>query len=101
SAPPPRPPPEVSWEEQKRRRNRQKALPAQRDRVLEEIDVAEARRKAIQELYCTPGFFEQTPPDRIAALEAEDKSLITRVESLTAEWEKLEAEIESLGPPPS
>ncbi|MCU0683388.1 MAG: ABC-F family ATP-binding cassette domain-containing protein [Polyangiaceae bacterium] len=91
---------EVSWEEQKRRRNRLKALPAQRDRLLEEIDGAEARRKAIQELYCTAGFFENTPPERVAALEAEDKDLIGRIESLTAEWEKVEAEIESLGAAP-
>ncbi|HEU4403785.1 MAG TPA: ABC-F family ATP-binding cassette domain-containing protein [Polyangiaceae bacterium] len=90
-------PAEASWEEQKRRNNRLKALPAQRDRVLEEIDGAEARRKAIQELYCTPGFFEETPPERLAALEAEDKELAALVEARTAEWERLEAELAALG----
>jgi ATPase subunit of ABC transporter with duplicated ATPase domains len=88
---------EASWEEQKRRKNRLKALPLQRDRVLEEIEGAEARRKAIQEMYCTPGFFEETPPERVAALDAEDKELAALVDARTADWERLEAEIEALG----
>ena len=49
-----------SWEEQKRRRNRQKELPARRDKVLAAIEAAEARKKAIHELYASPGFFERT-----------------------------------------
>ncbi len=90
-------PAEGSWEEQKKRRNRLKALPGQRDRVLEEIDRVDARRKAIQALYCSPGFFEDTPPERVAALQAEDQELAALVEARTAEWERLEAEIEALG----
>ena len=51
----------VSWEEQKRRRNRLNALPGRRDKVLAAIEAAEARRKAIAALYAEPGFFTRTP----------------------------------------
>src|SRR5258706_7874434 len=37
----------VSWEEQKRRNNRRKALPARRDKLLASIQGAEERRAAI------------------------------------------------------
>ena len=65
----------VSWEEQKRRRNRLNALPARRDKVLASIEAAEARRKAIVEGYAQPGFFERTAKAEVEALEREDADL--------------------------
>jgi ABC-type sulfate/molybdate transport systems ATPase subunit len=87
----------LSWEEQKKLRNRKRDLPVKRDKVLAAIEVAEARRKAITDGYAAEGFFETTPADVLAALEKEDKDLAAQVDTLVAEWERLEAEIEALG----
>jgi hypothetical protein len=83
----------VSWEEQKRRRNRQTKLPGLRDKVLARIEAAEARKRAIEELYCSPGFFERTGKAEITALEEEKASLGPRIEALMSEWEEIEREI--------
>ena len=85
-----------SWEDQKRRRNLRAKLPAERDRVLGEIAAAEGRQKAIDELYCSPGFFERTAPDTVQALEQEKVDLRGRIETLLGEWENLEQQIETL-----
>jgi len=85
--------PAPSWEENKRRANRQKQLPALRDQALAAIEAAETRKAQIQAQFCEPGFFEQTPKDRIAALEAEERALAPRIEALLAEWEALETEL--------
>jgi ATPase subunit of ABC transporter with duplicated ATPase domains len=45
-----------SWEEQKRRRNRQRTLPARRDAVLASVEALEARKREITQLYAEPGF---------------------------------------------
>jgi hypothetical protein len=86
----------MSWEEQKRRKNRQKQLPTLRDAVLRAVEEAEARKAAIHARWCEAGFFEQTPPAEIAVLEAEDKALDPRIDALMREWEALEEEIVSL-----
>jgi ATPase subunit of ABC transporter with duplicated ATPase domains len=88
----------ASWEEQKKKRNRQKELPARRDAVLLAVEVAEARKKAIEELYCSPGFFERTAKSEIAALEREQAELGPKIDALLGEWESLEAELGALGP---
>lgn len=81
------------WEEKKRRRNRLAQLPKQRDLVLAEIQAAESRQQAITALYCTPGFFESTSQDALAALEKEQAALGPHIEALLAEWESLETAI--------
>jgi ATPase subunit of ABC transporter with duplicated ATPase domains len=80
-------------EEQKRRRNRLKVLPQLRDAVVARIEAAEARRKAIEEGYCEPGFFDRTSAADLAALKAEDEELQQQIAALLEEWEQLEAEI--------
>ena len=87
----------ADWEEKKRRRNRLIQLPKRRDQVLAEIEAAENRKQAITDLYCSPGFFEHTSKDEVAALETEQASLGPRIEALLAEWETLEQEIAELG----
>jgi ATPase subunit of ABC transporter with duplicated ATPase domains len=87
----------TDWEEKKRRRNRMIQLPKRRDQVLAEIEAAESRKQAITDLYCSPGFFERTGKDEVAALETEQAALGPRIEALLAEWETLEQEIASLG----
>ncbi len=86
-----------AWEEQKKRRNRQKELPARRDKVLAAIEAAEARKKAIHAAYATDGFFERTPPAEVSALVAEEAALGPKIDVLLAEWETLETEIAALG----
>jgi ATPase subunit of ABC transporter with duplicated ATPase domains len=86
----------ASWEEQKRRRNRLTALPARRDKLLAAIDQAEARRRAIAELYAEPGFFQRTAAEQVQALQREDAELATQIEQWLAEWEEIEKEISTL-----
>ena len=85
-----------SWEDQKRRRNRQKDLPARRDKVLADVEALEARKKAIHDRYCVPGFYESTPKAEITALEAEEAALGPKIDALMAEWEALEGEIATM-----
>ena len=87
----------AAWEEQKRRRNRLGALPARRDKVLAAISGAEARKRAIAELYASPGFFERTQASEIEGLERESAELGERIDGLLAEWEELEGQIAEAG----
>jgi ATPase subunit of ABC transporter with duplicated ATPase domains len=84
---------EVSWEEQKRRNNRRKALPARRDRLLASIEAAEARRAAILLLYAEPGFFERTSRIEIDSLKREDAELGAKIDGWMTEWEGVEKEL--------
>jgi ATPase subunit of ABC transporter with duplicated ATPase domains len=86
----------LSWEEEKRRKNRRKQLPSLRDATVRAIEVAEARRAAIQARFCETAFFERTKADEVIALEAEEKKLHPRIAELTAEWEALERELDEL-----
>ena len=83
----------ADWEEKKRRRNRLIQLPRRRDQVMAEMEAAENRKQAITDLYCSPGFFERTSKDEVAALEQEQAALGPKIETLLAEWEVLEKEI--------
>jgi ATPase subunit of ABC transporter with duplicated ATPase domains len=83
----------LTWEEQKRRRNRLNALPARRDKVLAAIDTAESRRRAIAGLYAEPGFFERTSGEEVKSLEREDAELESQIRAWLAEWEGIEKEL--------
>ena len=83
----------LSWEEQKKRRNRLGTLPARRDKLLAQIEAAEARKKAIADSYTEDGFFERTSAADVQKLEAESLELGKQVETWLAEWEAVETEI--------
>jgi ATPase subunit of ABC transporter with duplicated ATPase domains len=83
----------VSWEEQKRRRNRLAQLPKLRDRVMAAIEAAEARKRTIHERYADPTFYVQTSHDDIDALGEELAALGPKLDALMTEWEGLEREI--------
>src|SRR5204863_10071210 len=83
----------VSWEEQKRRRNRVAQLPKLRDKVMAAIDAAEARKKAIHDRYADPSFYAQTSHDEIDALGEELAALGPKIDALMIEWEGIEREI--------
>jgi ATPase subunit of ABC transporter with duplicated ATPase domains len=87
----------LSWEEQKRRRNRQRTLPARRDAVLAAIEAEEAKKSAITARYAEPGFFERTSREELARAARAENDLTLSIDRLMKEWEALEAEIESLG----
>ncbi len=86
----------LSWEEQKKLRNRIKDLPKRRDKAMAAVEAAEARKKEIEAMYASPGFFEKTDKDTLDALMAEEAALGPKIEALVAEWEALENEIASL-----
>jgi ATPase subunit of ABC transporter with duplicated ATPase domains len=86
----------LSWDDQKKRKNRKKQLPGLRDAAVHAIEAAEARKAAIHAQWCEPGFFERTPAATVTQLEAEEKALGPRIADLTAEWEALEKELEAL-----
>jgi len=83
----------VSWEEQKRRRNRMAQLPKLRDKAMAAIEAAEARKQAIHDLYADPTFYVRTSHDEIDALGEELAALGPKIDALMAEWEELEREI--------
>jgi ATPase subunit of ABC transporter with duplicated ATPase domains len=81
------------WEEKKRKKSEHRKLVARRDRVTALIEEAEKRQREIEALYCQPGFFEDTPRERLAELEREKAELGPRLDQLLAEWEALETAI--------
>ena len=60
------------------------------DTLMTRIDTAEARVAEIDELFCQPGYYEQTPSDEVRALEDERARLKSEVAHLTNEWEQTE-----------
>jgi ATPase subunit of ABC transporter with duplicated ATPase domains len=86
----------LSWEEQKKRRNRIQSLPARRDKLVAQIEASEARRTEIAALYSDPEFYIKTKNDVIAKLEHEDAELVERIAAAMTEWEDVERELASL-----
>ena len=68
-------------------------LTSRRDKLAADIEKAEIRVHAINELFCNPGFFDRTPPAEIKKLEHEQKTLSAGIETWMAEWERLESEL--------
>ena len=83
----------LSWEEQKRQRNRKANLPARRDKLLADIAIAEARKAAITAKYAEVGFFERTPSTEIEKLEHESEKLGQQIDAAMSEWEQIETEL--------
>jgi ATPase subunit of ABC transporter with duplicated ATPase domains len=75
-----------------------KRLVARRDELTGDIEAAEARIATIDDAFCQPDFFETTPGDEIARLQAQRADLLARVEQLMEEWGRVEEELESTQP---
>ena len=71
-------------------------LEKRRDRLTAEIEAAEIRIGEIDEAFCAPGYYEETPPKTVTDLESERSRLQEKVERLMEEWEEVEREIESI-----
>ena len=93
SKPPPAAASGLSWEEQKRRRNKLATLPGRRDKLLAQIETAETRKKTIADSYTEDGFFERTNPSDLKKLEEESRGLVKQIELWVSEWESVEAEL--------
>jgi len=68
-------------------------LRASLDTLMARIDTAEARLAEIDELFCQPGYYEQTSADEVRALEDERARLKGEVAEITGEWERAEEEL--------
>jgi ATPase subunit of ABC transporter with duplicated ATPase domains len=84
----------LSWEEQKRERNRIAALPAKRDKLLARIEAAETRKREIAALYDDPTFYQRTPQTQIDGLVKESEALDQELEKLLLDWEAIETELQ-------
>jgi len=69
-------------------------LQKRRDQLTAEIETAEARVAEIDEAFCAPGYYDETPAARITGMEGERTSLEEKVQQLMEEWENVERELE-------
>jgi ATPase subunit of ABC transporter with duplicated ATPase domains len=95
-----------SWEEQKRRKNRQKELEKRRDQLLGAIDAKEAEKRALEARWTEDGFFERTAADEVRRLQQQVDTLAAAIADLVTRWEEVELELASLAgdgpsPPPN
>ena len=71
-------------------------LTRKRDDLTGRIETAEARVAEIDALFCRPGYFDETPPTEVAALQEERAELQAATAALMDEWADVEREIEAL-----
>jgi len=75
---------------------RHRDLSLRREVVTGGIEQAEKRISEIDDQFCRPGFFDETPEKAVKVLQEEQHLLRTKAEELMAEWERIEAELEEL-----
>jgi ATPase subunit of ABC transporter with duplicated ATPase domains len=74
-------------------KNELRKMRDRRDRIVERIEAAEERIGEINEIFCDPTYYDGAAPEQVRNLEGEQKQLRARIEELTAEWERAEAEL--------
>ncbi len=85
----------LSWEEQKKKKNRLKDLEKKRDQVLKELENNEAKKQTIVSRWAEVGFFDNTSPDAVQQLQAEHDALEKTIGGLVERWEKIELDLAS------
>ncbi|HVT58131.1 MAG TPA: ATP-binding cassette domain-containing protein [Thermoanaerobaculia bacterium] len=75
------------------RQRRRRELDKRRDEITAEVERAESRVHAINELFCDPTFFDRTSREQVRKLEDEQKKLSAKVEELMRSWEQLESDL--------
>jgi ATPase subunit of ABC transporter with duplicated ATPase domains len=83
-------------EEERQRQQKQKQLAKRLEQVTADVEKAESRIHAVNEMFCDPTFFDRTSREQVKKLEAEQKTLNGKIEELMAEWETLEGQIAEL-----
>jgi ATPase subunit of ABC transporter with duplicated ATPase domains len=83
----------LSWEEQKKKKNRLKELEKRRDQLLADIDRREAEKRAIETRWEEDGFFERTSADEVRKQQQTVETLTTTIHELVARWEEVELEL--------
>ena len=78
------------------REKRVRQLERSRDELTTQIEAGEARIAEIDEVFCTPDFYETTEATEIARLERERTDGQSEVDRRVEEWGALEAELEAL-----
>jgi ATPase subunit of ABC transporter with duplicated ATPase domains len=64
--------------------------------ILARVEEAENRMAEIDAGFCRPNYYEETPAEEVRRLEDERAELQTEVADLTAEWDRVEAELAEL-----
>jgi ATPase subunit of ABC transporter with duplicated ATPase domains len=84
-------------DELKKKRNRFKNLPAKRDQALGKVADLERQIKNIEQQYESPDFFAKTPQQELQTIQLDQQRLHAELNQALAEWESLEAELDTLG----
>jgi ATPase subunit of ABC transporter with duplicated ATPase domains len=80
----------------KQRANQSKQLVAERDRLTQSIEQAEARIHEINETFCDPTYFERTQPKDVKKLEQEQKKLQDQIDKQMTGWADIEEQLAAL-----
>jgi len=78
-----------------RNANKLKQIKLRRDVVTAAIEKAELRIEEIDGAFCKPGFFDETAESKIRSMQQERDKMAADLEELMAEWEEIEAQLES------
>ena len=82
-----------------RKRNPKRDLERVRQRISEvtsSMEKAEERVRQIDDEFCRPGFYSDSDPKAVKAMEGERNALQSQIADWTAEWEGLEEKAEAL-----
>ena len=82
--------------DERSRRRRVADLEGERDRLLEEVERAEAGLAAIHARFADPAFYSVTDRAEVRSLEEEEREAAGRVKRLMEEWSAVERELEAL-----
>ncbi|MBZ0112947.1 MAG: ABC-F family ATP-binding cassette domain-containing protein, partial [Thermoanaerobaculia bacterium] len=69
-------------------------LTEERDQIATKVEAAEDRVHEINEMFCNPGFFDETSTAKVKKLEGEQEKLKGHAEELMKRWEELESILE-------
>jgi len=73
---------------------RRRDLELRREVITASIEELETRISDIDAKFCEAGFFDRTAEDKVRAMQGEQGMLRNQLESLMAEWERIETELE-------
>jgi len=67
-----------------------------RDELVASLEATEARVQAIDEIFCRPRYYDETPPEHVSQLEGERLELQGALERSTQAWDEVERALEEL-----